>query len=515
MIHHHIISDIRAANLKARNNILNKTLQNFMYTMLTESHEIAAKKSLDVMIELYRRHIWNDAKTVNVIATACFSTQPKIMMTALKFFLESHENRREFEGSTEDADYGDENFTSTNHADPETAYKELLHSKKIGKKTKKKERLAKRVLVAIHRKERGRKSSQRFDFSPLQLLNDPQTFTEKLFSKLKQTNEKYEVKVILMNLISRAIGTHQLVLLNFYSFVMKYLSPRTKDATLVLAYTAQASHELVPPDVMEPVIRVIANNFVSDHCSNEAISIGLNAIREICKRCPLAMTAPLLQDLSEYKSFKDKSVIMSARSLIGLYRTKNPKLLAKRDRGKEASQNLDNIVVKEYGQNQAFTQIEGIEHLAYAKELQEKQKDDQSFAFDSEEHLDISTDTFNKDEQQLCSEDESCTDFYDSSDESDVEEGSQEDSSEFEDNTSISGTSDLDIKDEQHGSPTIDLDPNEAALTISELQPINDSKKNSAPPGLSLDALKVILNLWCQMSRYISPREIHSFYIFF
>ena len=53
-------------------NRLNTTMQNFMFTMLKDSHKIAAKTSLDVMIELYRKNVWKDAKTVNVIATACF-----------------------------------------------------------------------------------------------------------------------------------------------------------------------------------------------------------------------------------------------------------------------------------------------------------------------------------------------------------------------------------------------------------------------------------------------------------
>lgn len=41
-----------------QNNQLNKQLQNFMYDMLADPNPIAAKKSLDVMIELYRRCIW-------------------------------------------------------------------------------------------------------------------------------------------------------------------------------------------------------------------------------------------------------------------------------------------------------------------------------------------------------------------------------------------------------------------------------------------------------------------------
>lgn len=49
--------------------------------MLKDSNGIAAKISLDIMIELYNKNVWKDAKTVNVIVTACFSKIPKVMMS--------------------------------------------------------------------------------------------------------------------------------------------------------------------------------------------------------------------------------------------------------------------------------------------------------------------------------------------------------------------------------------------------------------------------------------------------
>ena len=52
------MSDIRAANAKHKNNQLNKTLQNFLFTMMADENEMAARKSLDVMMELYRRRVW-------------------------------------------------------------------------------------------------------------------------------------------------------------------------------------------------------------------------------------------------------------------------------------------------------------------------------------------------------------------------------------------------------------------------------------------------------------------------
>lgn len=42
---------------------------------------------MNVMIELYKRKIWNDEKTVNVISEACLNDNPKILVAACKFFL--------------------------------------------------------------------------------------------------------------------------------------------------------------------------------------------------------------------------------------------------------------------------------------------------------------------------------------------------------------------------------------------------------------------------------------------
>jgi protein SDA1 len=55
--------------------------------MLKDPNEGASKRSLCVMIELYKRKIWNDDKTINVIAEGCLNENPKIVAAASKFFL--------------------------------------------------------------------------------------------------------------------------------------------------------------------------------------------------------------------------------------------------------------------------------------------------------------------------------------------------------------------------------------------------------------------------------------------
>ena len=106
LLYKHILNDIRKMNLKAKQNQLNRQLQNFMYKMLADSHIIAAKKSLDLMVALYRKRIWTDAKTVNVLASALFSDSSKLKVTALKFFLSSDAMEEEDESDDEDPNAG-------------------------------------------------------------------------------------------------------------------------------------------------------------------------------------------------------------------------------------------------------------------------------------------------------------------------------------------------------------------------------------------------------------------------
>lgn len=60
-------ADIKAANRKHQNDSLNRAVQSFLYGALEDPHEAAAKKSLAVLIELWQRQVWRDARTVNVI----------------------------------------------------------------------------------------------------------------------------------------------------------------------------------------------------------------------------------------------------------------------------------------------------------------------------------------------------------------------------------------------------------------------------------------------------------------
>lgn len=353
----HIVSDIKNINAKHKNNKVNTMLQNFMYTMLRDSNPIAAKISLDVMAELYKRNIWNDAKTVNVITTACFSKVTKILVAGLKFFL----------GKDED----EKNDSDTDSETEGPSARDLMIRYSTGKKTSKnKKKLEKAMKVLKKHKKKGK--AEVFNFSAIHLIHDPQDFSEKLLKQLENSNEHFEVKMMMMELISRLVGIHELFLFNFYPFIQRFLQPHQREVTKILLSAAQASHQLVPPEIIEPMIMTVANNFVTDRNSGEVMTVGINAIKEIVARCPLAINEDLLQDLAQYKTHKDKNVMMSARGLIQLFRNLNPQMLHKKDRGKPTEASAE-AKIKDYGEVEAKDYIPGAEVL----ELEDKKENNE------------------------------------------------------------------------------------------------------------------------------------------
>ncbi|XP_027710351.1 protein SDA1 homolog [Vombatus ursinus] len=356
----HIVTDIKNINAKHKNNKVNVVLQNFMYTMLRDSNATAAKISLDVMIELYKRNIWNDTKTVNVITTACFSKVTKILVAGLKFFLGKDEDEKQ------DSD-------SESEDDGPTA-RDLLVKYATGKKTSKHKKKLEKAMKVL-KKQKKKKKPEVFNFSAIHLIHDPQDFAEKLLKQLETSKERFEVKMMLMDLISRLVGIHELFLFNFYPFIQRFLQPHQREVTKILLFAAQAAHQLVPPEIVESLLMTVANNFVTDKNSGEVMTVGINAIKEITARCPLAMTEDLLQDLAQYKSHKDKNVMMSARTLIQLFRTLNPQMLQKKFRGKPTEASVE-ARIQEYGELDAKDYIPGAEVLDIEKKEADEEDDD-------------------------------------------------------------------------------------------------------------------------------------------
>ncbi len=378
-----ILGDVKNANLKTKNHKLNRLVQGLLFSMISRGITAEAERlgtgvkpsrrgahgadgkivggreamwAVKIATELWRKNVWRDARTVSIVAEACFHPDTKVQSAAIHFFLITPEaGQTDFDDSDEEENEGPD-------------IKQVKHVQEINKKRKSTDRKAKREIKDANRKRRQREAQAKepqVNFSALQLLNDPQTFGEKLYQSLVRYDRAYTLdhKVLIMQLFGRVCGSHKLTVLSFYSYIIKYLTHHQLNITQILVALAQSVHDLTPPDELLPVIRKIAGEFVHSGVAAEVVAAGLNAIREICRRQPWCMDRDLLEDLVAYKMSKDKGVMVASRGLLQLFREVNPGLLKRSERGKVASMAGAAGLAEPMAFGEQRDQVNGIEGL--------------------------------------------------------------------------------------------------------------------------------------------------------
>ncbi|KAK1239398.1 hypothetical protein MKX07_008886 [Trichoderma sp. CBMAI-0711] len=364
MLFQKILSDMRNSNSKSTNHPLNRTIQAVLYNLVTADRSSPrAIWAIKLTRELWKRQVWTDAKPVDVMKEACLADNEKVIVGATRFFLGGDKEREELEDES---------------SDEEIDLAKVKHQITINKKSRKQKEAYRKAVDKVKKQEKKKSKPHPLNFSALHLLHDPQLFAEQLFEKhLQGTKNKLslDTKLLVLQLVTRLVGLHKLTIVPLYSWFIKYLTPKQQSVTSILASLAQGVHNLVPPDVLEPLIQKIANEFVSEASASEVAAVGLNAIREICSRQSLAMTETLLQDLVQYRKSKDKGVMMAAKGLLSLYREVGAEMLKKRDRGKDATMGLSSGMMKQrkFGEEE-IGGIEGLDLLAKWKEEQRKRK---------------------------------------------------------------------------------------------------------------------------------------------
>lgn len=358
-----ILSELRSSNSKTKNHKLNKSVQTLLHNLvLSDRSSSKALWAVKITREMWKRQLWTDAKAVEIMKECSLADNEKVATAGVRFFLGGDKEREEQEEEQSD----DEQQIDMG---------KLRHQAGINKKTKKKDRELKAAASKVKKQERKKSQPHPLNFSALHLLHNPQAFAEDLFQKhlystsngeglQRKAKLNLDQKLTVLQLVSRLVGLHKLVILPLYSYFLKYLKPRQPSVTTFLACLAQGTHALVPPDELEKPIQTIANEFVSEAAAGEVAASGLNAIREICVRQPLAMNETLLQDLVMYRKSKDKGVMMAAKGLLSLFRQVNPEMLKTRDRGREAALGLKDgsVVQQRYGE-EVIGEIEGLDLL--------------------------------------------------------------------------------------------------------------------------------------------------------
>lgn len=345
----HIIQDIKRMNQKSLKGTVNKQIQNYIYGIISKTSDNIAKRVMVIMIELYRKNIWNDAKTVNVISSGCFNENPKIVHMVCKFLMDTTEGGL-FENDSDDEEED-----------------EVKNSKElnVSKKTKAKQARKEREMKKLRRRERRKSKVLSIDrFFPIDVIYNPQDFCDKLFSQIKKKSFKFEVNLAMMNVLSRMIGRNKLLVLNYYPFLQKYLNPHQKEIAMVLACLAEACHDLVPPEELQPIFKHLVDNFVTERAHEEKINMGINTIREMCAKAPLIMDADTLNYIATFKDYKNRNVKSAARALINLFRDINPDLLEKQHQGRfDMLDRKEDRKVYRYAEEKVYARVEGAELL--------------------------------------------------------------------------------------------------------------------------------------------------------
>lgn len=346
-----------------------RRVQRSLLSKLSSEKERTAKIALEVLMELYKRHIWTDSVLVNALARCCADdSRPssKLARTAASFFL-GLDN-----ATLDDSDDSDDEDEATSSAKARLRMARELatshkHSKKtrkraaqVARETKKAHKLAKKIVE----RQTGARGSQPL-FPAIDLLDDPLWLCERLLARLRAQRDSFEARLVFADFVSRVLAAHKLQLLPFYGYLSRYFTAHQRDVTRLLAIFAHACHELVPPDHLLPVVRQIANNFVSDRNAPEAMAVGINAIREVINRVPSLLDEDdmlgFARDIAAYSKHRDKSVVVAARSWINSVRAKFPSLLRKKDRGRD---HLRDQTPTKFGALVALDHVDGADLLA-------------------------------------------------------------------------------------------------------------------------------------------------------
>ena len=310
----YIISSLTKVNEKHKNVNINKNIQNFCEKLLEDSNKKLARKTLNIIVNLYQKKIWNDSRTINMLANIATNAKDiKISSAACQFFLSEY--------NTEKGDSSDEEDLE------ELKNKYKLLGKGYSQKTKKRKAKLKQLMKSIERKEeRNKKIKTVSNFLPIDQLNDPYTFAEKLFHLMSSFQSgNFNHKLIVLRLLGRVLGRHHLILNNFFNSMIPLIKAEQKDLNIILASIIEATHYQVPPIELESLIKKLFDFFISDVLPPQQITLGLNTLYGIMQRCPYCINESYFNICDELRNYKNKSVSNSARTVCNLYKEHNDK----------------------------------------------------------------------------------------------------------------------------------------------------------------------------------------------
>ena len=155
-LYRHMVNDVGNLNKKHQAQTVNKSLQAFLHRVVSThgvasaeddadcATNVAARRAVDLVCDLYRRRVWNDDRAVAIVASAVTSPNSTVMCRALRFFLNIEATMAEDSAKRVEAE-----------TDAKVRIDYHSHSKKTAARQRHTERQLKNRKKALKRKEEG------------------------------------------------------------------------------------------------------------------------------------------------------------------------------------------------------------------------------------------------------------------------------------------------------------------------------------------------------------------------
>lgn len=355
----HVVRDITQMNVKSRSQKANRELRDLCFARLRDGETEIARRACAIFISLFRKAIWKDPHTINLMSAGLVHRDVKISAALSHLFLGN--KTKGLEDIMDESD--DEGKKEKDDLD--LVAQEITQSRSTGRREKRLARAKKAAKRVVRKRKAKEDEDTHVNFVAIDLLHDPHTLAERLLQRVSKPGEPFSFRVLLLHLVCRVVNRHLLLLPNLYAFLLKYLNPGQQDVTQIMACLVEATHPQVPPDDLRNCVLHVMRQFVTEAQMPEVIEVGLNSIREVCARSVTVLTEAEVADLAGFRRHKNKGVIMACRSLINLYREKDPELLHRSLRGRHAAMALSRgeIDKEEYGKEQVYDTIDGLDLL--------------------------------------------------------------------------------------------------------------------------------------------------------
>jgi len=406
VLYRHMVNDVKNINKKGkRDESVNRSVQSFLHKVVNASQSddegVASKFATDLTCELYRRKVWTDERSVAIVASAVASSNQTVMSRSIRFFLNIEEKMAQDAKREQDDEWQEKSVIDYHLHSRKTASRQRHVKRQLKIRQKAKSKLEQRSddwMDVNPNDDAGVEASKKL-FPAIELLRDPQGLAESVFKRLRSCQYKYEIRLLMLNFVTRLVGNHGLVLLPVYPFLQKYMGGHQRNVTAVLAYAVQACHEEIPPEDIFGMLKTIAYNFITERCSEEQMAVGINAARAICCRVPSVLVSDdmnsassidieaFTRDIAAYGNHRDRSVSIAGKSWTNLIREVHPSLLQGKHRGVQGSAlHRAGVMPLKFGEKRVATGVEGAELLVeYEANKAAKQRMDHGNETDDED----------------------------------------------------------------------------------------------------------------------------------